>query len=185
MSSRLFCTLLLSLLALARSGAAQGKSGGGPPPGGPGVGGHGPGGSMGPGGPGGPSAPGSSPTSTSGMGGPGSSAAVPHFGPVGRWWDDKSVVRAVGLSKEQQRSMDSVFDANKQAILSTYKTFLAEQTKLSALSKQTNANQAQVFAAIDAVNEARAALQKANTQMLLQIRKQMDAEQIARLQKMQ
>ena len=81
--------------------------------------------------------------------------------------------------------MDSVFDANKQAILSTYKTFLAEQAKLTSLSKQTKVDQEQMFAAIDSVNQARAALQKANTQMLLQIRQQMDADQVSKLQSIQ
>ncbi len=81
--------------------------------------------------------------------------------------------------------MDTVFDANKPAILTTYKTFLAEQAKLASLSKQTQVDQEQMFAAIDSVNQARAALQKANTQMLLQIRQQMDAGQVSKLQQIQ
>ena len=107
-----------------------------------------------------------------------------QFGPVGRWWDDKSVIRSVGISKAQQKKMDAVFDANKPAILGTYKTFLAEKAKLDAMSKQSQVDQAKMFAAIDAVSQARAALEKANTQMLLQIRQQMDADQIAKLEKL-
>jgi hypothetical protein len=38
-----------------------------------------------------------------------------------------------------------------------------------------------LFAAIDAVSQARAALQKATSQMLLQIRQQMDPGQIQKL----
>lgn len=78
--------------------------------------------------------------------------------------------------------MDSVFDGNKQAILTTYKVFLAEQAKLTFLSNQSQVDQEKMFTAIDSVNQARAALQKANTQMLLQIRQQMDADQISKLQ---
>ena len=91
-------------------------------------------------------------------------------------------MRTIGLSTDQQKKMDVVFNANKPAILATYKTFLAEQAKLDAISKQSQVDQSKMFAAIDAVSQARVALQKANTQMLLQIREQMNADQIAKLE---
>jgi Spy/CpxP family protein refolding chaperone len=103
-------------------------------------------------------------------------------GPIGRWWDDKKVVGAIGLRKDQQKKMDTVFDAHKPAILDSYKSLLAEQAKLDTLMKQPNADKAQVFAAIDSVNQARAALQKANTEMLLDIRSELEPEQIEKLQ---
>jgi Spy/CpxP family protein refolding chaperone len=103
---------------------------------------------------------------------------------VGRWWDEKTVVRAVGLGKAQQKQMDATFNADKPGILSSYKTFLNEQAKLNALSKDPNADKERLFAAIDAVNQARAALQKATTQMQLQIRQQMSPDQIQKLEKL-
>lgn len=107
-----------------------------------------------------------------------------QLGPVGRWWDDRTVVQAIGLGKVQQNKMDATFSANKPAILNSYKTFLSEQAKLNALSKDPNADKEKLFAAIDAVNQARAALQKATTQMQLQIRQQMSPEQIQKLEKL-
>jgi len=104
---------------------------------------------------------------------------------VGRWWDDKSVVRTVGISHEQQKKMDTIFDAHKGTIIATYKTYLSEKAKLDALSKQTNVDQAKLFAAIDSVSQAKAALQKANTQMLLEIREQMQPGQITKLEGLQ
>jgi Spy/CpxP family protein refolding chaperone len=103
------------------------------------------------------------------------------LGPPGRWWDEQTFIKTIAISKVQQHKMDSVFDANKQAILDTYKSFEAEQAKLQAISKATPVDQAKMFAAIDSVNQARAALQKANTQMLLQIRAQLAADQLAKL----
>ena len=94
------------------------------------------------------------------------------------------MTRSIGLSSEQQKKMDAIFNANKPAILATYKTFLSEQAKLNAIGKNPKAGQDQVFAAIDAVSQARASLQKATTQMLLQIRGQMSAEQIEKLEKL-
>jgi Spy/CpxP family protein refolding chaperone len=108
-----------------------------------------------------------------------------QFGPVGRWWDNKTVVTSIGLGKEQQRKMDVIFNSNKPAILASYKTFLSEQAKLTALNKDPNVDQARLFATIDAVSQARASLQKATAQMLLQIRQQMSPDQIEKLQKLQ
>lgn len=107
-----------------------------------------------------------------------------QFGPVGRWWDDKSVVSTVGLSVTQKQKMDTIFNANKPAILSAYKNFLAEQTKLNALSKDPNADQSKVFATIDAMNQARSELQKTTAKMYMEIRQQMTAEQIEKIEKM-
>ena len=82
---------------------------------------------------------------------------------MGSWWDDKSVVKSIGLSKDQQKKMDSIFDENKPTILASYKTFLSKQSELDSLNKDPKVDKATlgllVFA-IDALNEARAALQK-------------------------
>ncbi|MDR3792929.1 MAG: hypothetical protein P4L03_06070 [Terracidiphilus sp.] len=108
-----------------------------------------------------------------------------QFGPVGRWWDDRSVVRTVGITEDQKHRMDSIFNANKPAILASYQAYLKEQSKLTALSRNPQADQATTFAAIDAVNQARAALQKATAQTYMQIRQQMNPDQIQKLEKIQ
>lgn len=105
-----------------------------------------------------------------------------RLGPVGRWWDDRSVTQTIGLRKEQQRAMDAIFNANKPAILANYKALLSEKSKLEAISKDPKVDQTRLFAAIDTVNQARASLQKATSQMLLQIRQQMDPGQIVKLE---
>ena len=90
---------------------------------------------------------------------------------------------AIGLRRDQQKKMDAIFDASKPTILSSYKTLLSEQAKLDALNKQPQADATRLFATIDAVNQARASLQKATTEMLLQIRGQMEPDQILKLEK--
>jgi len=174
------CVCLVATAGI--SSLAQGK-----PPGAGGPGGPPPSGYV-PGGPGGPNAPtglaGLPPIGSKSAGAHSTMHTVGHLGPVGRWWDEKTVVRAVGLGKTQQKQMDATFNANKPAILSSYKTFLNEQAKLNALSKDPNADKERLFAAIDAVNQARAALQKATTQMQLQIRQQMSPDQVQKLEKL-
>src|SRR5206468_6406657 len=92
----LCCFLCLALVPYARSMAQEGGERDRDRPGAPG------------GGPGGPGGPG-------GVGGPrehhrpehekGRAATAPRrnglqFGPVGRWWDDRSVIQAIGLRRE-------------------------------------------------------------------------------------
>lgn len=108
-----------------------------------------------------------------------------QFGPVGRWWDDRSVTQAIGLRREQQRRMDAIFDAHKPAILDSYKGFLKAQNNLASVNKDPQANKDRLFSAIDAVNQARASLQKATSAMLLQIRGEMAPDQINKLEKIQ
>lgn len=106
------------------------------------------------------------------------------LGPPGRWWDDRNFAMSIGLSKNQQRKMDAVFNKNKPALLDRYNNLQMEQSKLEALMNLPQPDKARLFAQIDAVNQARAALEKVNTQMLLQIRQQMQPDQIARLDKL-
>lgn len=114
----------------------------------------------------------------------GSAHSSYQLGPAGRWWDEKSTMQAVGLRREQQQKMDELFNANKTAILESYKTFQTRQALLNKLNKDPKADQTTIFAAIDAVNQARASLQKATTQVMLQIRQVMDAGQIDKLEKL-
>lgn len=164
--------LLLGIGTLAFAQGPGGPPHSAPPPGSQ-PGGQ-PGG-MGPGGPPGSSSRPSGATARSGQ----------QFGPVGRWWDDKSVVKAVGIGKDQQKKMDAIFDANKPAILESYKKFLSEQAALDKVNKDPKSDQATIFAAIDSVSKARASLQKATAQMLLEIRQQMAPNQIVKLEKLQ
>jgi Spy/CpxP family protein refolding chaperone len=181
-----FC--LVSLSAQAQHGN------GGPPPGQHGGGPAGPGNSGGPGNTGGgPSNSGgprskpstsNSPAVNSSGNGAQTSGSILHFGPPGRWWDNPSVTSSIGLRSQQQQKMDSIFDRHHTAIENSYKTFLAQQARLDKLSKQSNVDSAALFPTIDAVNQARAELQKATSEMLLEIRSQMDPAQITRLEQL-
>lgn len=169
-------TCFVATTALVTS--AQGPPHSPPPP--PGIGPGSGAGGMGPGAP--PAGSHNSPSKAR----PDNSGArsSSQLGPVGRWWDDKSVAQTIGLRKEQQKKMDVIFNENKPAILESYKAFLDEQSKYEKISKGSQVDQAALFASIDAVSKARASLQKATAQMLLQIRQQMNVDQIDKLEKL-
>lgn len=183
-------------LAAASLALAQGR-GGGPPPGGgvPGGGGMG-----GPGG-GGMGGPPQYPNGGPGSMGPGSMGNVPQTGQRGRadeppprpglqlgppdqrWWDDKAYVKSLKLRPDQQARMDAIFEQNRAALVSHIEGVQQAEAQMQQLSNSPAPDEAALFAQIDRVAQARADLDKATTHMLLQIRKEMDADQIKRLEK--
>lgn len=108
-----------------------------------------------------------------------------RLGPPGRWWDDKGFAKTLGLSKDQQKRMDTVFNANKGPILENYKALQKEESNLEKLTREKRPDEAKIFAGIDAVAQARAALEKSNAHMLLLVRQEMDDDQNARLERFQ
>jgi Spy/CpxP family protein refolding chaperone len=104
-----------------------------------------------------------------------------QLGPPGRWWDDKHYVKALHLRPEQQKRMDGLFDENRATLVSRFQTLQQEESKMEALSRASNLDEATLFSQIDRVAQARADLEKANTHLMLQVRKEMDADQVSRL----
>ncbi len=188
--------VLCSALAVCVAGhlhAQRGPGGGGPGGGGHDAGGH-QGMTPGPGFPAGQGSPGGFPSGGRTGGSPppaaGRAADVPRssthtpLGPTGRWWDDRNFAMSIGLTKDQQHKMDAIFNKNKPAVLDKYNGLQMEQSKLEALMNLPQPDKQRLFTQIDAVNQARAALEKVYTQMLLQIRQQMQPDQVARLDKL-
>jgi Spy/CpxP family protein refolding chaperone len=114
--------------------------------------------------------------------GAGGALAGLQLGPPGRWWDDKKFAKNLGLRPEQQKKMDAVFNANKAAIFDRYEALQQEQMRMHELSRQTPLQEAAIFAQVDRVSQARAALEKATAHLSLLLRQEMDADQIARLE---
>ena len=104
-----------------------------------------------------------------------------QLGPPGRWWDDKHYAKAVHLRPDQQKRMDGLFDENRSVLVSRFQTLQQEELKMESLSHASNLDEATLFSQIDRVAQARADLEKANTHLTLQVRKEMDADQVSRL----
>ncbi len=104
-----------------------------------------------------------------------------QLGPPGRWWDDKHFAKSLHLRPEQKKHMDDLFDENRATLVSRYQALQQEESKMEALSHAQTLEESTLFAQIDRVAQARAELEKANTHLLLQVRKEMDADQINHL----
>ena len=186
--------LCLALGAASAHAQGRGPGGGGPgggPPGGGGPGGGGPGG----GGMGGPGFPaGGSRPGVMAPGGnmpsqpqrnPSAEGGRPglQLGPPGLWWHDHGFAKNLKLRPDQQTRMDQIFQQNRGALLNRFQSVMQAQAQLDTLAKSASPDEGALFAQIDRVAQARAELEKANTHYLLQLRKEMDADQLQRLEK--
>lgn len=105
-----------------------------------------------------------------------------QLGPPGRWWDDKHFAKQLQLRPEQQRQMDATFESNRSVLLKRYSDLQGEQNRMETMTRANTLDEGALFAQIDRVAQARADLEKANTHFLLQIRGEMDADQLTRLE---
>lgn len=104
-----------------------------------------------------------------------------QLGPPGRFWDDKGFAKSLNLRKDQQKRMDSIFDANRAPLTENYRTLQVEEKRLEKITKERPLDETRVFAGIDAVVQARGNLEKANAHMLLMIRRELDNDQVVRM----
>lgn len=171
MAALVLCGSLVSGLAQAPS-ATGGDGGQGSAP----VDRHGPGGPIGQSGPNGQANP------HNGMHhGPGMD---PTFGmlPPGTWWKTPEIVQQVGLTPDQVKRIDDIFEKSRMHLMDL-KTNLDKQTmQLEPLLNANPVDQARAAAQIDRVADARADLEKANAKMLLGMRAVLTTDQWTKLQ---
>ena len=105
-----------------------------------------------------------------------------QLGPPGRWWDDKHFAKSLKLRPDQQQRMDSIFEANRSALLGRLGTVQQEQGRLEAMTRAKNPDEGALNAQIDKVWQSLAELEKAKTHYLLQLRQEMDPEQLSELE---
>jgi Spy/CpxP family protein refolding chaperone len=105
-----------------------------------------------------------------------------QFGPPGRWWDDKHFAKNLHLRPEQQKRMDSHFDENRANLVSRYQALQQEEARMDEITRAQTLDEKAIFAQIDRLTAALADLEKAKTHLMLQLRNEMDADQITRLQ---
>ena len=187
-----FTVLVASLAALTPFAHAQhggGGHGGGMGPGGGMPGGMGPGFSPGGRGPGGMGAgdygrdrgngdPRRAPDSAGSVGGMRSRT---QLGLLGRWWDDKHLAKDLKLRPDQKQHMDSIFETSRPALQKSFQDYQQEQGKLDAMYRSKALDETTLYSQIDKVSQTRAELGKVYTHYLLQIRAEMDTDQLQRL----
>ena len=113
-----------------------------------------------------------------GMRGPGGPL---RLGPPGRWWDDPEFIKKLGLTDDQQKKMDDIFNSSRLKLIDLSAAVQKEEAIMEPLVAADPPDENKLLAQIDRVAQARAELEKANARMLLGIRSQLTHEQWLRL----
>jgi Spy/CpxP family protein refolding chaperone len=102
--------------------------------------------------------------------------------PPGRWWTDPAIVQNLALTPEQQKQMDTLFQANRVKLIDLNASLQKEEVLLEPLLDVDHPDEAKVMPQIDRIAQARAELEKANARMLLGFRSVLNQEQWKKLQ---
>jgi Spy/CpxP family protein refolding chaperone len=137
--------------------------------------------------PAGPPRPPGGPPPADGGGPPPLGSSRPPFerafmgGPPGRWWNNPDMVQKLGLTADQQKKMDEIFQESRLKLIDLNATLQKEEVILEPLIAADQPDEGKILAQIDRVAQGRAELEKANARMLLGIRRVLSAEQWKKL----
>lgn len=113
---------------------------------------------------------------------PGPGRGIPGV-PPGKWWDNPEMVKKLGLTADQQKKMDDVFQQNRLRLIDLHASLEREEAMLEPLMKAPQLDDAKVLPQIDKIAQARAELEKANARLLVGVRHVLTPEQWQTLQK--
>jgi Spy/CpxP family protein refolding chaperone len=93
-----------------------------------------------------------------------------HVGPPGKWWSDPQFAQRLGLTADQQKRMEAIFQQNRLKLIDFSAALQKQEAILEPLLATDRPDEATVLAQIDRIAQARANLEKANARMLLGLR---------------
>ena len=93
-----------------------------------------------------------------------------HIAPAGMWWKIPAVVQRLGLTADQTKKMDGIFEQSRLQLIDLKANLEKQNALLEPLLSANPPDTIKAMAQIDKVAEARAGLEKANARMLLGIR---------------
>jgi Spy/CpxP family protein refolding chaperone len=100
----------------------------------------------------------------------------------GTWWNDSDNVTRLGLTKEQQKKMDDIFQQFRLKLIDLNAALAKEELIMTPLIESERLDEVRILAQIDKIAQARAELEKANSRMLLGIRQTLTMEQWSKIQ---
>ena len=105
-----------------------------------------------------------------GPGGPPPMERAFHGGGPGRWWDNPNIAQQVGITDDQKKKMDDIFQQHKLQLIDLKAVVEKQEAILQPLIGADQPDESKILSQIDAIAQARAELEKANARMLFGIR---------------
>jgi Spy/CpxP family protein refolding chaperone len=102
-------------------------------------------------------------------------------GPPGRWWNNPQIVQQVGVTTEQQKKLDDIYQQYRLKLIDSNAALDREEATLEPLVNADPPDDAKVIAQLDHVAQARAELEKVNARMLWSLRRVLTSEQWKKL----
>jgi periplasmic protein CpxP/Spy len=113
------------------------------------------------------------------------SLAVAQILPRGldsRWWKSPKMVEKLGLTADQQKRMDDIFQQSRLKLIDLTASLDKQEAILEPLVSAERPDAEKIRAQIDQIAQARAELEKANSNMLLELRLALTPDQWKSLQ---
>ena len=95
----------------------------------------------------------------------------------GRFWDNPRIATALKLTPDQQKAMDDILFQHREKLIDLRANLQKAELDLEPLMNADEPNRAAIETQIDKVVAARAALEKANSNFLLDIRMKLTPDQ--------
>ncbi len=102
-------------------------------------------------------------------------------GPGGRWWTRPEAAERLGLTADQIKKMDDLFQQHRLKSIDLNAAVRKEEAIMEPLVSAEQPDETRILAQIDKITQARAELEKANVRMLLGIRRLLTPEQWIKL----
>lgn len=103
-------------------------------------------------------------------------------GPPGRWWNNPEMVKKLGMTGDQVKKMDDIFQQMRFKLIDLNGNLRKEEATLDPLIQADRPDDAKLLPQIDRVANARAELEKMNARLLLSIRHVLTVDQWKKLQ---
>jgi Spy/CpxP family protein refolding chaperone len=104
--------------------------------------------------------------------------------PPGRWWNNPEIAQSVGLSAAQIKKMDDIFNGARDHLIDLDAAVRKAEGGLQPLLDNDPIDRGKVMAQIERLTQVKAELEKANAEMLLDIRLQLTHDQWVKLANM-
>jgi Spy/CpxP family protein refolding chaperone len=114
-----------------------------------------------------------------------STALPPPDMPEGKWWKRPRVAAEINLSPEQVSRIEGIFSRARPVLIDRKAELEKRQGDLQDALEDPNADRRAIASRVEAVENARAELQKARVLMVLDIRQVLKRDQWERLMRMQ
>ena len=101
---------------------------------------------------------------------------------MGKWWNNPAMAQRLALTEAQVQQMEKAFQEHRARLFELRNNLNGLEAGLEPLIAANRLNEAQITTQIEKIAQARAALEKLNSMMLLDMRRALTAEQWKQLQ---